>query len=144
MTRPAIRLFAALILFFLMLPSGVTKASRPPSPLGPLTDLDSSSLCILFKTEPDKSVRNEIDRRKLISENDWSMIANQDVKVGMSLCALLAEKGPPVLIVRTHEPEADLSTDQHRDMIYVYGGDGVSLYYMIDKGLVVHISGGIQ
>ena len=141
MTRRSLRLFAA---FILLLPSGFADASPPPSPLEPLTDLDSSSLCMLFHTEPGDAVRNEIDHRKLVSESDWPVIDVHDVKKGMSLCALLAAKGPPTTIVRTHEPEADLSTDQRRDVIYIYGRDGATLYYMIDKGLVTRISAGIQ
>jgi hypothetical protein len=59
-------------------------------------------LCIAYHEAKDNSLlgknaptyRAEIERRNLIPNNEWGLVEDKQVRIGMSVCALRASWGP--------------------------------------------------
>lgn len=76
-------------------------ASLTGSELRRVSEFD---LCAAYASTESKRLRTEIDRRSLISPEEWTKVAGHQVTEGMSTCSVLASLGVPATVEEEEEP----------------------------------------
>jgi hypothetical protein len=75
-------------------------ASLTGSELRQVSEFD---LCAAYASTESKRLRTEIDRRNLISPEEWTKVAGHQVTEGMSTCSVLASLGFPATVEEEEE-----------------------------------------
>ena len=125
---------ATLALITLTLVSGCASVATPQR----AQQLDDKRLCELAYDLPrggiyghrlNPIVKEEINRRALMTENEWRLAENQQIQRGMSECALLVSWGIPSKVNRSVGAWGVHSQ-------YVYRGYRTSGYAYVENGRV--------
>jgi hypothetical protein len=83
------------VLTLSMLLAAAAEAQMKP---GDLAMQETSKLCMSYAAAPAASqavIRDELEKRSIISDNDWEMADKHMVRPGMSVCGLFAAWGQP-------------------------------------------------
>lgn len=104
-----------------------------PSDLHQLSDqklqkVSDRDLCEAYFYGQGENVRRELERRKLISETQWSTVHKNIVRKGMKECSVRAAWGAPEYTFA--------HTQSDRDKILVFQGDQAKIQVDIAEGRV--------
>ncbi len=77
--------------------SSIRIASMSPEEL---QSVDETRLCSTYYYKANDNLANEISRRKLITESEWTSIKNKQISAGMKRCGVFAALGNPHMIMR--------------------------------------------
>jgi hypothetical protein len=69
-----------------------------------LREVNEFDLCAAYESTESKRLRAEIDRRNLISPEEWAKVAGHQVFEGMGACAVLASLGFPATVDEEEKP----------------------------------------
>lgn len=58
-----------------------------------LMNVDAGNLCNAYAFNQDREVKDELIRRNIITSEEWSIIENRQVMIGMSELALVCSRG---------------------------------------------------
>jgi hypothetical protein len=70
------------------------------------------------------AIKTELNRRDAVSDEDWPLIDNSKVRIGMSECALLAAWGQPTVINHTMTAAGESSQYVYSVSRYAYVANG--------------------
>lgn len=87
----------------------------------------SDELCEAYHYGGADNVRNEINRRQLISEARWNRVDANKLTTGMSECAVLASLGSPDSI------EAKTASDRSKIFVFERGDMILRVHYSKDR-----------
>lgn len=130
------RIVLALVAPLLLLIAGcagspLSLASMDPAQLATQSD---ASLAQAYGAVRNSGVRAEIERRKLFTSREWSLIESNGVAVGMSELALLASKGLPTIYGGVNETVT--ATGTNRQYVYRATTYNKPAYVYVENGRV--------
>jgi len=110
-----------------------------PAHITSLSDSDLATqkpadLCNAFAHTKSNRLKYELNNRQLFTANEWILINNKRVRVGMSELAVICARGYPTKINNT-------VTEQGAVKQYIYRGYSKSQYIYISKGKVTAFQG---
>ncbi len=110
---------------------------KSPEKLKEVADLD---LCHAYRFALDhntnlQNVAAEINRRGLLTEDEWTDIRFQKIRKGMSLCGLYAAWGPPLAFSRVSAPPGTPDSP-HRQFIYRHHTLSTPVYVYTRNGTI--------
>lgn len=88
-----------LLSFFVFVPLILGCAGSPMSisTMSPeeLKNVKDKDLCAAYGMERKEKLKTEMERRTLLTDDEWKLVEKKQIEVGMSICALFASWGPP-------------------------------------------------
>lgn len=95
-----------------------------------LADVPDRNVCLAYSHGGRAHIREEIQRRGLVDEQDWTLIDQGQIRIGMNYCGGLAAWGRPAAVNTT-------TTAHGTDRQWVYERGGYRRAYFYTTGGVI-------
>lgn len=100
----------------------------------PLTEMEPDFLCMHYgfnsmsKSDKVPAIRNELERRQILTKDEWYHVDSGRLDFGLSRCGMLAVKGGPYAVNNIHTKEGVRTQyvfiNQYGKRNYVYTNNG--------------------